>query len=84
VLHNQKLSDDQLWASCHAKLQKVFYCSEPLWVLYSVNKLQFLLLLPKKTDGTCIAFNKHLAISTTDWFLLSTTPFCCGVYGVVV
>ena len=38
---------------------------------------------PQNAVGIFLAFNMLLAMPTTVWFLLSTTPFCCGEYGAV-
>ena len=39
---------------------------------------------PQNVLGTPMLFIRLRAISTTDWLRRSTTPFCCGEYGVVV
>jgi hypothetical protein len=38
---------------------------------------------PQKYLGRFLAFIMLHAMATTIWFLLSTTPFCCGEYGAV-
>src|SRR6185503_1908889 len=38
---------------------------------------------PQNAVGIFLAFSMLLAMPTTVWFLLSTTPFCCGEYGAV-
>lgn len=39
---------------------------------------------PQNVAGMLMLFSRQRAISTIVWFLRSTTPFCCGVYGAVV
>jgi hypothetical protein len=38
---------------------------------------------PQNIAGMPLLFNRLHAIATTDWFLRSMMPFCCGVYGTV-
>ena len=38
---------------------------------------------PQNLAGMPFALSMLLAMATTVWFHLSTTPFCWGVYGVV-
>jgi len=38
---------------------------------------------PQNAAGILLAFSMLLTMPTTDWFLLSTTPICCGEYGTV-
>ena len=35
----------------------------------------------QREGGRCLAWRRHVSISFSDFFFLSTTPFCCGVYG---
>ena len=35
----------------------------------------------QRQGGRCLAWRRHVSISFSDLFFLSTTPFCCGVYG---
>jgi hypothetical protein len=38
---------------------------------------------PQKQFGIDMALSMEHAMPNTDWFLLSTMPFCSGVYGIV-
>jgi hypothetical protein len=38
---------------------------------------------PQNLPGMPLLFIMLRAMAITVWFLLSTTPFCCGEYGAV-
>jgi hypothetical protein len=62
------------------------YGVTPLRALVDVGFYRYMTVAtasPQNVAGMPRLFSRLHAMATTDWFLHSTTMFCCGMYGVV-